>query len=921
MKEMTVATVKNSGLLLKACGLFVLLAASAAQATLLVQEGFNYPPVTIIDGTQNGGTGFAASNWGTNNAGIVAGLSYPGLASSGSNALKKAGYARVPTTPIPARSLSPGFGGSTFYMSMVINTAGQNDYRFGFEMNGGNGPCFGRVNGGWGFFSGNNGYGGFTSTNGLSYQTWVGVPSAADSASHLIVYKFDYAANALKLYVDPFLAVGEPMVPSATLASGGAWTVNFTGSQSWSSLSIFSESANEMIDELRIGTTWADVAPLGGVSTSPDSWWTNVTASAGSSWGDSNNWVNMVGANVLPGPGSANLTVAGASYTALYDSVQPAISNLTVQNAAPYRTDLIVSAPLTSLGGAAIRLLAGASVTLTTNGVWNYVGTNATTDTAESMLSIRNGGELNVNGGMLAFTNLPIATTAFGNYINVGYMSTGTLRVTSGRLEYYERGARATTNDNRSIRVGRGAGGSGTLEISGGAVLLGKANGSIGTEPLQVGVGSDASGTRGTVIVSGGSLVYTNGGGNTLMVGSYYGTGAFIVTNTGYVNLQAGGAAARAYVGQTPCGNGLLRMDGGYMTVGDGLNVGYNNGYSLPGTGVMEVTAGNLETGAGLVIGYGQSGAGTGVGTVNITGGRVSEGYWGVFVGRSRLGGSGLGRMTITNGLLDIVSSAGVGNGNEAHSGLGIGVIMHTDNNAASRAQGDVFVSGNAVITNAGVLVIGVNGATGTLTQTGGTIRHAPQSGATDKFTILGYGTGATTYYGGGNGTYEMYGGSYYTPNRVFVGGVPTNLQSFARAGGVGVLKVAGGSFMATNTTLMVGGNGTGTLMVGSNGVCFAKDIVFTNNTQSTLRCELGTAGLGSLTASGNLAIYPGAKLEVDSRAYRGGAVWIKLADCATRTGSFDPANITVTGQGVVRQDRDEDLWLYIQRGLLIAIY
>jgi hypothetical protein len=48
--------------------------------------------------------------------------------------------------------------------------------------------------------------------------------------------------------------------------------------------------------------------------------------------------------------------------------------------------------------------------------------------------------------------------------------------------------------------------------------------------------------------------------------------------------------------------------------------------------------------------------------------------------------------------------------------------------------------------------------------------------------------------------------------------------------------------------------------------------------------------------------------------------VWIKLADCATRTGSFAPSNITVTGPGVVKQDRDEDLWLFIQRGLMIGV-
>jgi hypothetical protein len=228
-----------------------------------------------------------------------------------------------------------------------------------------------------------------------------------------------------------------------------------------------------------------------------------MAGAAGALWSDANNWTNAAGLNALPDNGHAYLTAAAASYTVLYDSVQPAISNLTVQNAAPFRTDLVVSAPLTSLGGAAIRLLAGANVTITNGGVWSYVGTNGVTDANESMFSIRGGGALNVAGGTIAFTNLPKLAGAYGNHINVRYQATGTLRVTSGRLEYYERVPRASTNDTRSLWVGRGAGGDGTLEVSGGSVILGKSDGSS-VEPLGVGVGSGGGpigSPRGTVIV------------------------------------------------------------------------------------------------------------------------------------------------------------------------------------------------------------------------------------------------------------------------------------------------------------------------------------------------------------------------------------------------------------------------------------
>lgn len=906
-----------------AAAAFGVLSAGVARATPLVEEGFDYPTIVTIDGTQTGGVGFAeGSNWGTSNAGISSGLSFLGLSTSGTNAFRWTADSRH------QRALASAIGGSTFYLSMLIND-NANSARFGVEVPAVNGPCFGHVTGGWGFFGGVNGYLGITNSLG-NYQTWLGVPSTPDALTHLIVFKFDYEANAIKLYVDPLPAVGEP-APSATLVTGGNWSIALS-SATWNSIATFFSGgvSSASIDELRIGTTWADVAPVDtGVATA-DSWWTNVTASAGASWGDSNNWVNAAGANVLPGPGSANLTVGGMSYIALYDSVQPAISNLTVANTAPYRTSLIISAPLTSLGGAAIRLTTGASVTVTNGGVWNYVGVNGTTDRNESMFSIRNGGELNVAGGEIAFTNMPIATGTYGNFIHVGYLSTGTLNVTSGRLEFYENMA-ATTNNYRSLYIGRGVGGYGTMNVTGGSVLLGRRDG--GAEVF--GVGSGSGGTIGTpvgqVVVSGGEVVVTNkpgDGWNLLKIGANYGRGVFVVTNTGTVNLKAGGVSSRVTVGQSPYGNGLLRMDGGYMTIGDGVTVGYNTGYSgtVWATGTVEVTAGILDTGSGCTVGSADnaSGAGSGVGIANIYGGQLSESFWGVFVGRARLGGVAAGFMAVTNGLLNILSSCdpetyGSAPNGGGFSGLAVGVINYNEANAATRASGLMTVSGSAIITNAGVLAIGVNGATGTLVQTGGAIRHAPINAVARKFSAIGLGYGLTGVFGGGNGTYAMSGGTYYTPNPTFVGGIPTNFMFNSSSGSVGLLKITGGTFTAANT-MTVGGNGTGALTMGAAGACAVHDLVLTNNTSSTLRFELGPAGVGALSASGTLTVCAGAKLEVDSTAYAGAAVWIKLVDCAARTTAFEPENISVAGPGVVRQDRDQNIWLYIPRGTLIGV-
>jgi hypothetical protein len=495
------------------------------------------------------------------------------------------------------------------------------------------------------------------------------------------------------------------------------------------------------------------------------------------------------------------------------------------------------------------------------------------------------------------------------------------------------------TNDNRGLRVGWDNGGDGTLNISGGDVLLGKNLPYTDQTLMSVGYGNGASsGTRGKVVVSGGTLQFTNSlSWSLLLIGRNGGHGTFAVTNTGYVRLNYA-TGGRVQLGVAPTAYGLLRMDGGYMWANDGVTVGYSLNYKNNSTtGEVAVTAGNLRCGSGFVVGYGESNAsdqhtadyGIGIGSATVSGGRVEEDYWGTFIGRARRGGKGIGSMTVSGGLFDIVSSAlpeatGGAAGNGAYSGLAVGCINLDETNPYTRSRGDLTVAGSGIITNVGVFVVGVNGATGTVTQTGGNIVHNPTGGNDEnksrKLTVLGYNFGASQAVGGGYGSYEMSGGTFYTPNRVFVGGVPTGVQSYARPGSTGLLKVTGGSFTVTNNTLTVGGNGTGTLVIGAAGTCFAKDLVFTNNTASTLRFELGAAGVGTLKASGNLAVYPGAKLEVDASAYQGADMWVKLADCATRTTSFAPGDIAVTGPGVVVQDRDEDLWLHVAKGTLIAI-
>lgn len=235
-----------AGAILGLCG--------ASQAALLVHEGFDYATISPINGTQTGGVGFAAaSHWGTANGDIVAGRAYAGLALSG-NAFRGRGTAG---NNRHQRQLASSFGGSTFYISALINSEGVNQERLGPELRATDGPCFGRVAGGWGMFGPANGVLGIA--NGGGYATWVAVPAAVDTRTHLIVVKIDYEANAIRFWLDPIPDSAEP-APSATLQTGGAWTINLNG-QTWSHLALFHQATSGYVDEMRVGTTWQDVVP------------------------------------------------------------------------------------------------------------------------------------------------------------------------------------------------------------------------------------------------------------------------------------------------------------------------------------------------------------------------------------------------------------------------------------------------------------------------------------------------------------------------------------------------------------------------------------------------------------------------------------------------------------------------------------
>ena len=135
-----------------------------------------------------------------------------------------------------------------------------------------------------------------------------------------------------------------------------------------------------------------------------------------------------------------------------------------------------------------------------------------------------------------------------------------------------------------------------------------------------------------------------------------------------------------------------------------------------------------------------------------------------------------------------------------------------------------------------------------------------------------------------------------------------------------GTLRIEGGSFHVHAADLRVGQQGVGTVVVGAQGSCVVQNILLDTNSSAVVRFEFGPEGLGTLQATNALTINPGAKLEVDASAYTGDAVWVKLIDCASRTGAFAPEDIEVIGRGSVRQDVDEDIWLHRPIGTVLFL-
>ncbi len=379
---------------------------------------------------------------------------------------------------------------------------------------------------------------------------------------------------------------------------------------------------------------------------------------------------------------------------------------------------------------------------------------------------------------------------------------TGTVNVRNGGQWLINDGGLASTVAGPALHIGRGAGSTGTLNISGaGSVVEIKASsvtpgaGENRNPFLAVGLDNGANGTQGFLNIDmGGKLLIT--GNATSTPTNPRGTSLFVGGFTGGV------------------GRGTVTVDGlGSEILMSGFDASLNVGRLDGSTGVLNVQNKALVTTTSMGIGVGSTGAVLGPnksrGTVNIddakillTGARTdgSNVGAGITVGR---GVNGIGALNLSNGgQLQINSTA-------ANGGMSIG-----GDGFLGGGQGTVTMSGGSSIVSTGQtsgINVGWSGI-GLIDMSGGSFINLA-AGGMDLAGVPNAGQSL------GNGTMSLASGSRATANAFNIGG---NSDTVGAVGGTALVTVSGlGSELkadGANGFIGVGRNGTGTLNVTDSG-------------------------------------------------------------------------------------------------------
>ncbi len=443
-----------------------------------------------------------------------------------------------------------------------------------------------------------------------------------------------------------------------------------------------------------------------------------------------------------------------------------------------------------------------------------------------------------------------VATTGFQR-LNVGAWGTGTMNISGGAvLDATANPGNACTTSSCNVKIGNGAGSTGTLNIGG----AGSEFRTIGT--FTVGhasvftvanggfdFGTPGGTTNAVVNVTGGGRLLTEtaivgnvpqDAGNT--PGSEFANGTVNVGGTDSQWLisrnRISGEAAGLLIGNTVGGTGTVRVDnGGTLTLNGGAGAAVNDFVNIGqngGTGSLTVTGAGSKlemTGYGGVIQAGRSGTGA-VGSFSVLAGATASA---VFLIAGREAGT-TGHVTL-DGSGTRLSLAGEGAYSTGGTGPALALIGWNGTGTMSVANGATFsitdgFDTSATASRAPSIAVGLNnGSKGTLDISGGAtvqVRSTSNglSGQPDNFNANGHigqnagSEGTVNITTGGKLLITGEAASTTTDRRATdfnIGG-----SSDSAAGGTGIVNISGpGSELrvtGSDPFIAVGRNGSGTL-------------------------------------------------------------------------------------------------------------
>ncbi len=218
------------------------------QATVLFQEGFNYTAGSSLGGNVNPGNSTA---WNGGNAGLNIGsgnLTYPNLPDQGGNDLSISNA----TAGTSINTFANTTSGQIYYSFLLDVTTidGANDYitalNPGSTVPGGGTDainCYLYTNGKIGLRTA--GEATVTSASALSLNT-----------TYMVVLEYNFATTTASLFLDPTLGASQPTATLTLAGSGSVTAIDNVGFKAQATTGDF------LVDNLIVGTTWADVTPV-----------------------------------------------------------------------------------------------------------------------------------------------------------------------------------------------------------------------------------------------------------------------------------------------------------------------------------------------------------------------------------------------------------------------------------------------------------------------------------------------------------------------------------------------------------------------------------------------------------------------------------------------------------------------------------